>query len=1049
MKSAIYIKPKPAIMKKTSTNRKAARLFTLVFLMQLCCLLTTAQVRITGTVKGKGGAGVPDITVQVRNTSVGAITDAAGNYVLSGDIPQGQQFIDFSGVGFRRKSLAVDVSGNRAIALDAELESDVMGLDEVVVTGTSQGTTRKQLGNYIASVKGDAISKTTPPNVLAGLQGKTPGAQIIQNSGDPGGGMSVRLRGVSTISSSSEPLYIIDGVIVSNSARRVTNTQSDYDGQISVAPNRMVDINPADIERVEVLNGAAAAAIYGSRANAGVIQIFTKRGSSGAPVVSVSTTIMSSQLRKSPGYNNAPTKFGGPTDGPTAQTQDILTPALTNTTAVQRYDYWDYIFQNALGTDNNVSVRGGRDKTKYFASASYYFNQGIIKNTDFRRFSFRVNLDQELTKWASMSVGVNYINSGANEKPDGNTFYSPMNSVTIIGNFHDIWKRDANGNLLAVGERGRVNPVSVVEDIKQRQETNRIISSLALKLKPFRDFTIDYTMGIDNLSQLGTTYIPPYSYNASPGFWGGGLTLDPTLNGYASTGNNQQFLINHEINGTLNKRITNDLVSTTQIGYSVQYEKANYSVLQGRGMAPFVQTVQGASTVLPGTDQRTEISISGGYIQQNFKFRNRLFLTAAARLDGSSVFGASQRNQLYLKFSGSYVVSDEKFWESMGLNKFWDYLKIRAAYGESGNLTGIGAYSRFNIYSASPLVGRTALMSPGQLANENVKPETQKEFEIGTDMSFLQGRINLTFNYYNKRVEDLLISRFINPSQGYTSLLGNVGSLSNKGFEIALGLAPVRGKDFSWNIDLIYNKNRNRVEKIPQGLIQFNNPAGSSSLLPGYPVGVFYGFFFARDANGNEIKNASGIPVQERGTQLTPTTYTTQRDPATGLPSGTPLRRVIGDPNPDWTGTLVNTLTYKKLSFRLQFDAVQGVTVWNADFRTRQGVGNGAEFAQREHKGELPRGYISSIYAIEEWRMDDGSFVKLREMALSYSFGRVHKSISDLTLTFAGRNLFSWDKYMGFDPETNAGGGSTLVRGVDFGNVPIPRTFAFTLSAKF
>ncbi len=227
-----------------------------------------------------------------------------------------------------------------------------------------------------------------------------------------------------------------------------------------------------------------------------MVQIFTKRGSSGAPVVSFSTSVVSSSLRKSVGYNEAPTKFGGPTDGPTAQTQDILTPALTNTTNVTRYNYWDYIFQNGLGTDNNVSIRGGKDKTKYFASASYFFNQGIIKNTDFRRFSFRVNVDQELSKWASLSVGLNYINSNANEKPDGNSFFSPINSVTIIGNFHNIWQRDGNGNLLAVGERGRVNPVSVIEDIKQKNETNRIISSLGLKLKPFKDFTLDYTMGI-------------------------------------------------------------------------------------------------------------------------------------------------------------------------------------------------------------------------------------------------------------------------------------------------------------------------------------------------------------------------------------------------------------------------------------------------------------------------------------------------------------------------------------------------------------------------
>jgi TonB-linked SusC/RagA family outer membrane protein len=955
-----------------------------------------------------------------------------------------------SSVGLKteEKNVSLPAAAGQDVTVDLTMQEDQLGLSDVVITGTSAGTTKKQLGSYIASVKGDVLTKAAPPNVLAALQGKTPGAQIIQNSGDPSGSMSVRLRGVSTISSSSEPLYIVDGTIVSNSARRVTNTQSDYDGFISPAPNRMIDINPADIERVEVLNGAAAAAIYGSRANAGVIQIFTKRGSTGAPQVSFSTNVMLSQLRKDPGFNSAPTKFGGPTDGPTAQTQDILTPSLTNTTPVTRYNYWDYIFQDGIGTDNNVSVRGGKDKTKYFASASYFYNEGIIKNTDFRRFSFRANLDQELTKWASMTIGMNYINSLGNEKPDGNTFYSPINSVTIIGNFHDIWKRDANGNLIAVGERGRVNPVSVIEDIKQRNETNRIISSFGLKLKPFKDFTFDYTMGIDNLAQFGTTYIPPFTYNASPGFWGGGISLDPTLNGYASAGNNQQFLINHELNATLNKNISKDLVSTTQLGYSLQYEKSAYTMLQGRGMAPLVQTVQGASTVLPGVDQRGEISITGGYLQQNFKFKNRLFLTAAARIDGSSVFGEEERNQLYLKLSGSYVLSDENFWENMGLNNWWDYFKLRAAYGESGNLTGIGPYSRFNIYQASPLVGRTALNSPGQLANENVKPETQKELEIGTDMSFMKGRVNLTFNWYKKNVEDLLISRFINPSQGFTSLLGNVGSLSNQGIEVALGLVPVRSKDFSWNLDFIYNKNKNKVENIPQGLIQFNLPAGSVSLLPGYSVGVFYGFFFARDANGNEIKNTAGIPLQERGTQTSPSTYTVGRD-AQGLPSGTPLRRVIGDPNPEWTGSMVNTFNYKKLSLRIQMDAVQGVDVFNADFRTRQGVGNGKEFAEREQRGELPRGYISGIYAIEEWRIDDGSFVKLRELSLAYSFGRLGKAFSDLSLTFAGRNLLSWDNYQGFDPETNAGGGSTLARGIDFGNVPIPRTYSLTLNAKF
>ncbi|MBU7577148.1 MAG: SusC/RagA family TonB-linked outer membrane protein [Flavihumibacter sp.] len=1034
---------------RTSAKRRSWKVLLLGLPLQLFALAVIGQVSISGKVTDENGLPLPSISVQVRTTTAGATTDETGSYTITSDLKPGRYVLEFSGIAFKTITQSLTITaGVSTYSLDASLKSDATSMDEVIVTGTSLGTTRRQLGNFVATVKGDELTKGATGNVLAAMQGKTPGAQIIQNSGDPGGSISVRLRGTSTINGSSEPLYIIDGVIVSNSSRRVTNTQAAYDGLISPAPNRMVDINPADIERVEMLNGAAAAAIYGSRANAGVVQIFTKRGSSGAPVVSFNTSVNMNQLRKDVGYNKAPTKFGGPADGPGAVTQDILLTGLTNTTPVTRYNYWDYIFRTGIGTDNNISVRGGKDKTKYFMSASHLYNQGIIKNTDFQRFSFRVNLDQEITKWASVNAGLNYVNSMANEKPDGNSFFSPINSVTIIGNFHDIWQRDANGNLQAVGERGRINPVSIIEDIKQRNQTNRIISSLGLKLKPIKDLTIDYTMGIDNISQVGTTYIPPYTYNASPDFWGGGISLDPTLNGYASVGNNQQFLINHEINATLNKNITEDFISTTQVGYSLQYEKSNFSVAQGRGLAPFVQTVGGASTVLPGSDARSEISISGGYLQQNFKFKNRYFLTAAGRIDGSSVFGEDQRNQFYLKLSGSYVMSDENFWEKLGLAKTWNYFKLRAAYGESGNLTGIGAYDRFNIYNASPLVGRTALLSPGQLANTNMRPEVQKELEIGTDMAFFNSRLNVTFNWYNKKVTDLLIGRFIAPSTGYSSLLDNVGVVRNKGIELMIGGSPIRNKNFRWDVDVIFNRNRNVVEEIPQGLIQFNLPAGSVSLLRGAPIGVFYGFFFARDENGGEIKNANGIPVQERGTQNSPTSYTAQRG-TDGLPTGTPLRKIIGDPNPDWTGTLVNTFEYKNLSLRVQLDAVQGVDVFNADFRTRQGVGNGAEFAEKEHRGELPRGYISGIYAIEEWRIDDGSFVKLREVSLSYGLGKIGKAISDLRVGLSGRNLISWDNYKGFDPETNAGGGSNIARGIDFGNVPIPRTFAFNISARF
>ncbi|MGJ1430116.1 SusC/RagA family TonB-linked outer membrane protein [Sphingobacterium spiritivorum] len=997
------------------------------------------QITVSGKVTS-GGTPVAGVSVSVKNTKEATLTNQLGDYSVKAK--QGDILV-FSHIGYVRQEQTVGTSTTIAI----QLQSDAVGLDEVIVTGTSQGTTRKQLGSYVSSVKGDDLNKAPSGNVLASLQGKTAGAQISQNSGDPAGGISVRLRGISSVNSSSEPLYIIDGVIVSNNTTRVTNTSTNYDGGNfvgSIGQNRMVDINPADIERIEVLNGAAAAAIYGSRANAGVIQIFTKRGASGAPQINFGTSLTVGHLRKQVEVNESPVKFGG---SPNVFTQDVIaTPLQTTTTPVQRYNYQDYIFRSSTGTDNTLSISGGNDNTKYYTSAGYFSNQGIIKNTNFRRYNFRTNLDQKLNDWAKFSAGLNYVKSSANEKPDGNSFFSPMNSVTIIGNFHDIFARNENGNLMAVGERGRVNPVSVIEDIKQRQETDRIIANANLKLTPVKNLTLDFTMGVDNSAQNGTTYIPPFAYNVNPDFFGGGASLDGTLNGYASTANNNAFQFNNELNATYEAKLSDILSSTTQVGYSYQYEKSKYALISGRGLAPLIETVNAASTPLPGIDGRTELSVSGGYIQQNFKYRDHLFVTGALRIDQSSVFGKDFRTQKYLKGSVSYVLSSTEYWKKLGVSSWWDTFKIRGAYGESGNLTGIGAYARFNAYETQSFLGRASLFSSATLANENVKPERQRELELGTDLSFFKNRLGLQFNWYNKKVDDLLLASVIAPSVGFSNLLDNIGSLRNKGIEVVVNGTPVKGEKWNWNTSFIYSRNRNEALDVG-GLRLFSTNSGAPvSIIDGQPIGVFYGTFFARNPDGSLLTNAAGIPMIERGIQNSATTFTPQRD-ANGMPTGTTLRKVLGNPNPDYTFSFVNDISYKKLSLHVQLDAVRGGDVWNADWRTRQGVGNG-KVAEQEQKGELPRGYVSGVYAIEEWRIDNGSFVKLREVSLSYNVGKV-KYIKDLTINVSGRNLISWDNYKGYDPELNAGGQSTILRNIDFGAVPIPRTFSIGLLTKF
>ncbi|PWS27783.1 SusC/RagA family TonB-linked outer membrane protein [Pedobacter yonginense] len=1029
--------------------------FLAVLMMPLLLLLCTEMAQAQSkryTINGKvtdasNNDPIPGVVVKILNTTLATSTSGNGTYSFTVDLAPGKYQLQFSFVGYKASSQSITLGDNVSVQLNAALGGDAVGLDEVIVTGTSAGTTRKELGSYVSTVKGDDLNKAPSGNVLSSLQGKTAGAQISQNSGDPAGGMSVRLRGISSVNSSSEPLYIIDGVIVNNSTTRVTNTSSNYDGGNfvgSIGQNRMVDINPADIDRIEVLNGAAAAAIYGSRANSGVIQIFTKRGVSGKAQVSFNTSLTISELRKQVEVNQAPIKFGGSVN---TQTQDILTPALTNTTPVTRYNYQDYIFQTGYGTDNTVSVSGGTDNTKFYTSASYFTNQGIIKNTDFTRYNLRANVDQKITDWAALSVGMNYIRSAANEKPDGNSFFSPMNSVTIIGNFHDIFARDANGNLLAVGERGRVNPVSVIEDIKQRQETNRIIASANLKLYPVKNVTLNFLIGADNSGSNGSTYIPPFAYNVNPDFFGGGAALDGTLNGYASAASNNAFQFNNEINATYQAKISDLISSTTQLGYSFQYEQTKYQLVNGRGLAPLIQTVNAAATQLPSVDGRTQLSVTGGYLQQTFKYKEHFFLTGAVRVDQSTVFGADNRTQTYFKGNASYVLSSADYWKDFGVSSWWDTFKIRAAYGESGNLTGIGAYDRINAYSTQSFLGRASLFSSATLANENVKPERQRELELGTDLSFFKNRLSLQFNWYNKKVSDLLIASVTAPSTGFSSFLDNIGSLRNKGIELVVGGTPLKAKDFSWNTTVVFNRNRNEAINVGGLRLFSTNPGAPVAIIDGQAIGVFYGTFFARNPDGSLLTNAAGIPQLEKGIQNSTTTFTPQRDPVTGLPTGTTLRKVLGNPNPDYTASFVNDFSYKKFNLHIQLDAVQGGDVWNADWRTRQGVGNG-KVAEAEDLGQVPRGYVAGVYATEEWRIDDGSFVKLREVSLSYNIGKV-KYLRDLTVTLSGRNLISWDNYKGYDPELNSGGQSTILRNIDFGSVPIPRTFSLGLQVKF
>ncbi len=1018
--------------------RRMFKVFNLLLLFTLISCIAAAQVKISGKVTNSKGNGVAGISVTVRNESAGTTTGTDGTYMLTTTLKSGSYVLVFSGVGFKSAEQTITIN-SADLTANAQLQTDALGLDEVVVIGSSLSQSRKQLGNTVNSVSAKQLQNTGSGNIGAALQGKVPGAQISQTSGDPSGGISVRMRGTSTISGSSEPLYVIDGVVVSNATTNVTNINVPAGARAEIGTNRMADINPNDIEKIDIIPGAAASAIYGSRASNGVVLITTKKGKSGAMKIDFSTSLISNSLRKKvyistygkqfgtaglrlgniSNASTSPTPYTGSTIAYT-RPDGILRTLATDLVDVTRYDYQDNIFQKGLGTDNYLSVSGGSDKTRYFFSGGYYNNEGIIKGTNFRRFNFKTRLESNINKYITVIGGVAFTNSFSNEKPNGNVFWSPINSINITNNLYDITARDAAGNLKGV-EPTRVNPLSVIEDMKLTQAVNRTITDLQIKIKPVKGLSIDYILGVDNIAQEGRNAIERYPYIAA--FEGVGYASSALLN---------SFNINNDFNVSYNTKF-NKFTSLTTVGFNHQYQSTTGLFNEGRDMLNGISTINGAAVVLPARYVDDKRQVFGGYAQQTFGFNNIFFLTAAGRIDGSTSFPKDSRTYFYPKLSGSWNVSDMSFWDKAKMNWF-NSARLRASWGQAGNLTGIGSYDRFTNYAASNINGLATYNINTALGNELVQPERASEFEFGTDLSFLNNKLGVSFTVYDKKIieNSLLVERTLAPSSGGSSRFENLGNLTNKGWELGINVTPVQTKYLNWSLFGSINRNKNLVTSSSQiaPITLANNGGSPSVILAGHPVGAFFGNYFKRDASGALTLDAGGRPIAETTT-------------------GTNLaRKVIGNPNPDWIVSFSNNISYKKLALSVLLDGAYGQEVFNADRRTRQGVGIG-DYAEKEAKGQLPRGYIWSIYATEEWRVESGSYLKLREIALSYELPKFLKFVSSSTISVVGRNLVSWDTYDGYDPETNAGGNSAVLRGIDFGNVPIPKTFQVSFKASF
>ncbi|WP_149276467.1 SusC/RagA family TonB-linked outer membrane protein [Pareuzebyella sediminis] len=992
-------------MKKRSVEKKKWASRSLLFWALLCGSLAfgqTTQYSFSGNVTDSNdGAPIPGVSVYLESTTVGGVTDFDGNYVFQSSLAPGSYTLIASYLGYATNRIEINAGTATDIVTDISLSEDLLSLDEVVVTGNTVGVNKRTLGNAISSVNADDLVDNGATAVDQAISGKTTGALVQQNSGDPAGGISIRLRGPSTVLGSSDPLYIVDGIIISNSSNQLI----DLGGN---AQNRLADLNPNDVERIEIIKGAAAAAIYGSRASNGVVQIFTKKGKSGEPKFSFSTNMRINELRKKIDYNTVPLAWEDPFD----RTNLATIPAT-------RYDLQDVFFGSGFGIENYLSVNGGNEKTSYFISASHLDNEGIIENTDFRRVGFKANLTQKAFDWLTINAGLNYVRSTSSDVPNGgiNSAYGAITGFVFSENSISPYPNESGVYPVTSLLVPRTNPLEAVNRFDFGQKVNRIITSVGLDAKITENLTANYTLGLDYFNQSAMAFIPINN-------------TSPNGNGFARRSDINNFQYNSDLNLTYKADINDAITSTTTLGGSWQYEEFDRVGINADGLPPIVETAESGSILAQG-ESRSQISYWGSFVQQSFGFMDKLYINGAVRVDGASTFGKDQRNQVYAKASLSYVLSEEDFWQDTFGDVFSTF-KVRGSWGQAGNLTALSAFQRFTLYNPSAINGSPSLIPSTQQGDLEIAPERQEEIEFGFDAGFFNNRLALEFTYYKQDVSDLLLPRELSPSTGFASRIENVGNLENTGLELLVKGSPIRSDNFSWDITATYSKNENVVTSVAGGG-QFAL-AGSFStnyVIEGEPLGVFYRQFYARDPDGS-------ISLDENGYPFTGTT----EDGSTS--------KVIGDPNPEWFGSLINEFSYKDLSLRVQFDAVQGYDVFNWNRRLLDNVifGGGSNVGE-ELLGNRPKAYGGAQAGIFEEFVEDGSFVKLRELALSYNIKEPFKAVDNLKISLIGRNLFSWDDYSGWDPEINAAGQSNGVRGFDFAGVPIPRTYQLGLNFNF
>ncbi|MCC7245515.1 MAG: SusC/RagA family TonB-linked outer membrane protein [Saprospiraceae bacterium] len=1008
-------------------KHRTLRLGLLALLMLFASVqIALAQFTATGKVTDSQGEGLVGATIAITGTTRGTTTDVDGNFRIA--IPTNSARLSISYTGY--KTIGVEVSSSSS-SVNVKMEDDLTGLDEVVISGLATNVKRANLANSVATVSAKELTGVTVQSTMDGaLYGKFRGAEIRSNSGAPGGGMSVRLRGVTSIFGNQQPLYIVDGVFLNNDAISLGtdiisaaagggNTSTNQDD----ASNRIADLDPEDIETVEILKGASAAAIYGSQAAGGVVLITTKRGKPGENKVSISQTIgFSSPTRLlgtrqwdeakiasafySPGADETPEQTAA---REAARDADI---ALFKKNGVR--DYEKELYDNKpLAATTRLTFYGGSDRTNFFVGGTYKNEGGLVDNTGYEKISGRFNIGHRFNDRVDVFLANNYINSQSDRG-----FFNNSNSNTTIGYAHAFTRPwldlspDAQGNYPAVPSVGS-NILESVALITNRENVNRYIGGATLNWRIWntdrQELKTVFRAGLDQYTLRTSSIFPrDLSYFRPAGTLGGAAVSGTTVN------------TNLNLGGFLVYTYTTDNSTTlrTQLGVTQEDFSQNTVMTTATNLNGSQTSLDQAGNVQ--TFQRRYPQLFKGFFaQQEVNYRDLVVASVGVRGDKSSNSGDPNKIYYFPKANAAFNVHELSSWSFDEISQF----KLRVAFGQSGRFPGFN--DRFTALSGTIIGGSTGVYTPEARGNADIKPEIQSELEFGTDIGLFNNRVSLDITYYIKSIDDLLLRLQVPQSSGYTTRSINGGALENRGLEIGLEATPVKGS-ITWTTGINFWKNQSKVTRLD---------------VPAFNVGGFA-------ASLGQYRIQEG----ESATQIVGT-YNAADCPDCD-PDGDGFK-VYGNAEPDFNMSFTNALMYKNFELNFLFhwkkggDAINlstllwdlGQQTWDYDDKTL------------DPKGQLNNGdYRTSTWFAGNagpW-IEDAGYFRLREVGLYYTIPRAHLAgRADLRLGVSGRNLINIFDYNSYDPEVSNFGNNVLANTVEVTPFPSAKRINFHITATF